>query len=62
MQKIFLLLTFFFATTAVATAQKKAKKEKELIIEYGKIPEEDLKMTVYSGDSSAAAVVLAAKK
>jgi Domain of Unknown Function with PDB structure (DUF3857) len=61
MQKILLLLTFFFVTTTVATAQKKAKKEKELVIEYGKIPEEDLKMTVYSGDSSAAAVVLAAK-
>jgi hypothetical protein len=61
MQKFLLLFTLLCATTAVATAQKKAKKEKELVIEYGKIPEEDLKMTVYSLDSSAAAVVLAAK-
>jgi Domain of Unknown Function with PDB structure (DUF3857) len=61
MQKFFLLLTFLLATTTVATAQKKTKKEKELVIEYGKIPEEDLKMTVYTPDSSADAVVLAAK-
>jgi Domain of Unknown Function with PDB structure (DUF3857) len=61
MQKFFLLIACLFATTNVATAQKKAKKAKELVIEYGKIPEEDLKMTVYAPDSSADAVVLAAK-
>ena len=61
MQKIFLLIAILFATTTVATAQKKAKKEKEGVIKYGEIPEEDLKMTVYAPDSSAAAVVLAAK-
>jgi hypothetical protein len=61
MQKLLLVLTFLLATTMVATAQKKAKKEKELVVEYGKIPQEDLAMTVYSLDSSADAVVLAAK-
>jgi hypothetical protein len=61
MQKFILLIAFLGATTAVATAQKKAPKEKPLEIEFGKIPTEDLKMTTYSLDSSAEAVVLATK-
>lgn len=61
MQKFILLIACLLATTTVATAQKKAKKEKEGVIKYGEIPEEDLKMTVYAPDSSADAVVLAAK-
>jgi hypothetical protein len=61
MQKFFLLISLFLATNAVATAQKKAPKEKELVLEFGKIPKEDLEMTTYSLDSSAEAVVLAAK-
>jgi hypothetical protein len=61
MQKLLLLLTFLLATSWVATAQKKAKKEKELVVEYGKIPSEDITMTNYPLDSSAEAVVLAAK-
>jgi hypothetical protein len=64
MQKLLLLLLFLCATTTLATAQdeeEKVEKSKELDIEYGKIPEEDLKMTAYPLDSSADAVVLAAK-
>jgi Domain of Unknown Function with PDB structure (DUF3857) len=61
MQKIFLLIPFLCATTMVAMAQKKAQKEKPLEIEFGKIPSEDITMTTYSLDSSAEAVVLAAK-
>jgi hypothetical protein len=61
MQKFILLIACLLATTTVATAQKKAKKEKEGVIEYGRISDEDLKMTVYAPDSSADAVVLAAK-
>jgi Domain of Unknown Function with PDB structure (DUF3857) len=60
MQKFFLLLTFLLLTFTVF-AQKNKKTKKESDIEYGKIPAEDLKMTVYSLDSSADAVVLAAK-
>jgi hypothetical protein len=61
MQKLLFLLTCLVLATTLATAQKKTKKDKELVIEYGKIPQEDLTMTVYSPDSSADAVVLAAK-
>jgi hypothetical protein len=61
MQKFILLIAFLGATTAVATAQKKAPKEKELMLEFGKIPQEDIQMTNYPLDSSAEAVVLAAK-
>ncbi|MDZ7878536.1 MAG: DUF3857 domain-containing protein [Saprospiraceae bacterium] len=61
MQKHFLFIACFIATISVATAQKKAPKEKELDIEFGKIPVEDIKMRNYSLDSSAEAVVLAAK-
>jgi hypothetical protein len=61
MQKFFLLISLFLATNAIATAQKKPQKEKPLEIEFGKIPAEDIKMTTYSLDSSAEAVVLAAK-
>jgi hypothetical protein len=61
MQKLLLSLFLLCATLSVATAQKKAPKEKELVIEFGKIPSEDIQMTVYSLDSSAEAVVLAAK-
>lgn len=61
MQKSLLLIAFLSATTAVATAQKKTAKEKPLDIEFGKIPSEDITMTTYSLDSSAEAVVLAAK-
>jgi Domain of Unknown Function with PDB structure (DUF3857) len=61
MQKIHLLLISLVATTSVATAQYKPLTEKERAIEYGYIPEEDLKMTTYSLDSSAEAVVLASK-
>jgi Domain of Unknown Function with PDB structure (DUF3857)/Transglutaminase-like superfamily len=61
MQKHFLLIPFLLATISLATAQKKPQKEKPLDIEFGKIPAEDIKMTTYSLDSSAEAVVLAAK-
>ena len=61
MQKLLLSLALLCATSVVATAQKKVKKEKELEIEFGKVPPEDLLMTVYPLDSSAEAVVLAAK-
>ena len=61
MQKHLLLLALLWATTTVATAQKKTPKEKPLVIEFGKIPKEDLEMTTYPLDSSAEAVVLAAK-
>ena len=61
MQKLLLLVALLLAATTVATAQKKAKKEKELDIEFGKVPQEDRTMTVYPLDSSAEAVVLAAK-
>ncbi len=61
MQKFLFSLAFLCATNAVATAQKKPQKEKELVIEYGKIPSDDITMTTYSLDSSAEAVVLAAK-
>jgi Domain of Unknown Function with PDB structure (DUF3857) len=61
MQKLLLLIAFLCATSVVATAQKKAKKEKELEIEFGKVPQEDMAMTIYPLDSSAEAVVLAAK-
>jgi Domain of Unknown Function with PDB structure (DUF3857) len=61
MQKHFLLIPFLLATSSLATAQKKPQKEKPLEIEFGKIPAEDIKMTTYSLDSSAEAVVLASK-
>lgn len=61
MQKQLLLLTLLLAITFVATAQKKAKKEKDRDIEFGKILFEDLSMTTYPLDSSAEAVVLDAK-
>jgi Domain of Unknown Function with PDB structure (DUF3857) len=61
MQKIHLLLISLIATATVATAQNKPLTEKERAVEYGYIPEEDLKMTVYPLDSSAEAVVLASK-
>ena len=61
MQKLLLLAALLIATTTVATAQKKGKKEKELVVEFGKVPQEDMAMTVYPLDSSAEAVVLAAK-
>ena len=62
MQKQFLLIiTLLWATTSVATAQKKAPKEKDLEIEFGKVLFNDLAMTTYPLDSAAEAVVLAAK-
>ncbi len=61
MQKLLLLAALLLATTTVAMAQKKAKKEKEVNVEFGKVPQEDMAMTVYPLDSSAEAVVLAAK-
>jgi Domain of Unknown Function with PDB structure (DUF3857) len=61
MQKLLLSLILLCATLSVATAQKKAPKEKELDIEFGKVPPQDLLLTTYSLDSSAEAVVLAAK-
>lgn len=61
MQKLVLLAALLLATTSVATAQKKGKKEKELVVEFGKVPQEDMAMTIYPLDSSAEAVVLAAK-
>ena len=61
MQKLLLFTLLLSATLSVATAQKKAPKEKELNIEFGKIPSADIQMTTYPLDSSAEAVVLAAK-
>ncbi len=61
MQKLLLLVALLVATTTFATAQKKGKKEKELVVEFGKVPQEDMTMTIYALDSSAEAVVLAAK-
>jgi hypothetical protein len=61
MQKLLLITLLLCATQTVATAQKKAPKEKELDIEFGKIPPQDLLMTTYPLDSSAEAIVLAAK-
>jgi Domain of Unknown Function with PDB structure (DUF3857) len=61
MQKLLFSLTLLCATLSVATAQKKAPKEKELDIEFGKVPPQDLLLTTYPLDSSAEAVVLAAK-
>ena len=61
MQKRLLLLTLLCATIFVAKAQKKAPKEKDLDIEFGKVLYNDLAMTVYPLDSAAEAVVLAEK-
>jgi hypothetical protein len=61
MQKFILLIAFLGATITIVTAQKKTPKEKELVLEFGKIPQEDITMTNYPLDSSAEAVVLAAK-
>ena len=61
MQKQLLLITLLWATMSVATAQKKAPKEKDLEIEFGKVLSNDLAMTTYPLDSAAEAVVLAAK-
>jgi Domain of Unknown Function with PDB structure (DUF3857) len=61
MQKLLLSLILLCATLSVATAQTKAPKGKELKIEFGKVPPQDLLMTTYALDSSAEAVVLAAK-
>lgn len=61
MQKRLLLITLLWATMSVATAQKKAAKEKDLEIEFGKVPYNDLAMTIYPLDSTAEAVVLAEK-
>ena len=61
MQKLLLFTLLLCATQTVATAQTKAPKEKELNIEFGKVPPQDLLMTTYPLDSSAEAVVLAAK-
>jgi hypothetical protein len=61
MQKFIILILLMCATTTVTTAQKKTAKEKPLEIEFGKIPSEDITMMTYALDSSAEAVVLAAK-
>jgi Domain of Unknown Function with PDB structure (DUF3857) len=61
MQKLLLFTLLLCATLSVATAQKKNPKEKELDIEFGKVPPQDLLMTTYPLDSTAEAVVLAAK-
>ncbi len=61
MQKRYFLPLFLLLTTTIATAQYKPPTEKERAVEYGYIPEQDLKMTVYPLDSSAEAVVLARK-
>ncbi len=60
MQKVLTVLSLLLLIFSQADAQKQ-KKEKEINLDYGKIPASDLAMTVYPLDSSAEAVVLSEK-